>query len=532
MGTKPEAQPQAEPQATPLSLATLLNNLPGMAYRCRFDGRRTMLFVSQGALDLTGFSSDRLVGKWAAAYDDLIFPDDRPAVSQEIETAVEEKRPYLCTYRLTTADGKERWVLDKGEAVFAPDGTVAALEGFVTDHTGRMTAFQSLERRVADRTRKLSALYDILEVASDPSDLQTTITRSLRRVLKAIKRHVGVIHLLDKSGQALYLVAQQGLTDAAAAQLAHVAVPESPLAGWVVRFSKPLFIPKMHADERASDLACSSGLDVFSAVPIIANEQARGVLTVLGDGRSRLEAQGELELLASVGEQLGIVVENARLRQQAEQLAVLEERNRLARELHDSVTQSLYSVTLFAEAGLNLSRSEEYERAARLFDDVLETGQQALKEMRLLVHKLRPSVLEKEGLVRALQHRLNAVEGRAGVRNQLVVEGALDLSVEAEEVLYFVAQEALNNAIKHAIASEVWVYLQADEGGFVSLAVRDNGGGFDLETAVDGGGLGLTSMRERVELRGGEISFQSTIGQGTEIRARLPIKASGEQDER
>lgn len=449
------------------------------------------------------------------------------AVAQEIEAAIAENRPYLFTYRLITASGQERWVSDKGEAVVIRDGIAEALEGFVTDHTERMKALELLEQRVADRTRKLSALYDILEAASDPSDLKTTINRSLRRVMKAIKGNIGVIHLFDKSDDVLQMVAQKDLPEGVSAQFARIYVQESMLAGWVVRNNEPLFIAKMGADERTIDLADSCGLDVYIAVPIVANDRVRGVLTVLGDDLSRNSAKEEMDLLISVGEQLGVVVENARLRNQAEQLMVLEERNRLARELHDSVTQSLYSVTLFAEAGQNLIHAAEYERAGQLFTDVLETGQQALKEMRLLVHKLRPSILEKEGLVQALQHRLKAVEGRAGIKNQLIIEGSPGVNAEVEQVLFQVAQEALNNALKHAYAAEVQVYLRQSEDDRVTLIVKDNGQGFDLQTATEGSGLGLISMRERVENIGGTITYKSTLSRGTNIQVELPADSLG-----
>jgi PAS domain S-box-containing protein len=507
-------------------LGTLLDSLPGMVYRCLHDDQHTLLFASAGCLELTGYAPDDLVDNQIVKFVELIHPEDTEVLFQEISAAVEEKRPFRCTYRLTTAAGEERWVLDKGEAVITPDGTIAALEGFIIDHTERMTAFQLLEQRVIDRTRKLSALYDILEVASDPGDLQTTITRSLHRVLKAIDGNAGAIHLLDSTGDTLHLTAQQGLSETAAARLTQIDVQGSRLAGWVVRHNEPLFISKMSEDDRAANLIDGSDLDVYIAVPIVANDQVRGVLTVLGDTPSRYTAVEEMELLSSVGEQLGVVVENARLRQQAEQLMVLEERNRLARELHDSVTQSLYSVTLFAEAGSNLTEVGEYERAGQLFKDVLETGQQALKEMRLLVHKLRPSLLEKEGLIRALQHRLNAVEGRAGVKNQLIVEGKPVMKAEVEEAFYHVAQEALNNAIKHAIAGEVRIYLRQVEDDSVELVVTDNGKGFDPETAAEGGGLGLTSMRERIENLGGDLTIQSSIAQGTKVQARLPVSGN------
>lgn len=211
------------------------------------------------------------------------------------------------------------------------------------------------------------------------------------------------------------------------------------------------------------------------------------------------------------------------LQGQEKQIAIMEERNRLARELHDSVTQSLYSLTLFAEAGRNLTQQGEYERAGHLFDDLLTTGQQALKEMRLMVHKLRPSMLEKEGLVRALQHRLNAVEGRAGVHHQLLIDGSIDLTPEIEDALYSVAQEALNNTLKHANANRVKLTLQQVPQG-VTMLVEDDGKGYDWQSAIEGGGLGLTSMRERIVGLGGDIAFETAPGQGCVIRITVPLR--------
>lgn len=299
-----------------------------------------MLFASQGSREITGYSPEQLLKHPVVKFGSLIDEADKTAVSAEIKRAVAEKRPYRCTYRITTADETIRWVLDRGQALFAADGTVTALAGFITEHT--------------------------------------------------------------------------------------------------------------------------------------------------------------------------------------EQIMVLEERNRLARELHDSVTQSLYSVTLFAEAGRTLSEAGEMERASAYFGDVLETGQQALKEMRLLVHKLRPSLLEKEGFIRALQYRLNAVEGRAGVKNQFVVDSGLIIPPEIEEALFQIAQEALNNSIKHAAAREVVISLQAYD-GWLEMRVVDDGRGFDV-TAVDkAGGLGLTSMAERAAVLNGRVNVESGVGQGTAIVVRLPV---------
>ncbi len=214
---------------------------------------------------------------------------------------------------------------------------------------------------------------------------------------------------------------------------------------------------------------------------------------------------------------------------QAEELAVLQERNRLARELHDSVTQSLHSSTLLAEAGQRLASSGDIERARGYLIRVGEISQQALKEMRLLVYELRPMALREVGLVGALQQRLDAVERRSGVEVQLSIEEELELPARIEEELFRIAMEALNNALKHANPSTVTVTLCRDvkrEMPCIELAIVDDGIGFDPDTKAGAGGLGLVSMKERIEKLGGELTILSAQGEGTQVKACVDLGTS------
>ena len=208
------------------------------------------------------------------------------------------------------------------------------------------------------------------------------------------------------------------------------------------------------------------------------------------------------------------------MRQQVEQAAVMEERGRLARDLHDSVTQSLYSLTLLAEGWQRLARAGKLERIEDSLTELGEIAQQALKEMRLLVYELRPPALEKEGLLGALHQRLGAVEKRAGMEARLIAEEVVELPAPVEEGLYRIAQEALNNTLKHATATSVMVHIRAND-EWIELEVADNGQGFDPAAIVDQGGIGLTSMRERAERLGGVLTISSTVGEGTQLSVKL-----------
>jgi signal transduction histidine kinase len=206
----------------------------------------------------------------------------------------------------------------------------------------------------------------------------------------------------------------------------------------------------------------------------------------------------------------------------SEKAAVMEERSRLARELHDSVTQSLYSLTLFAETGKKLAANRDFDRLENCLADVADTSQVILKEMRLLVYDLRPSALEDEGLIGALQKRLDFVEQRSGVRATLEMQGDDKLSIAMEEGLYRIAQEALNNALKHASAKNVTVRI-INQKEKIEMIVEDDGIGFDSAAEEDGkGGMGMDNIKERTEKLGGTIEIVASPQKGTKIKCSIP----------
>jgi signal transduction histidine kinase len=252
------------------------------------------------------------------------------------------------------------------------------------------------------------------------------------------------------------------------------------------------------------------------AVPLIVKGEVYGGLALYYT-QPRTVSEEEIDLAVAFADQAALAIENARLHQQAREAAVMEERARMARELHDSVTQALFSITLLAEAGQRLAGGGDLERVATYLGRLGEMSQQSLKEMRLLVYELRPLALQSERLVGALQQRLDAVEARAGVDARLLVEGSIEVPPAVEEDLYRIAEQALNNALKHAEATKTTVCIQASESR-LSIEVRDNGRGFDPAAVKDQGGQGLTSMRERAARIGGDLVVDSAPGQGTTVR--------------
>jgi signal transduction histidine kinase len=384
----------------------------------------------------------------------------------------------------------------------------------------RAVVLEALEKQVAIRTQHLSTLYRINAVASEPLPLDPLLDQVLAITLEAMKSRSGAIHFLDDKGQMLVLAAQRDLPSGTAATLQELPVKD---AFWqnLIRSPNPLVLPDLYAQPGiAVELA---GLDgwgsrAYIGAPLRAKGQVLGLISLFGETILDYTIE-DITLFMTIADQIGALVERARLAQQAELAAVVQERQRLARELHDSVTQLLYSQVLFSGASMKVLRQGNAPLAEQHLARIEQAAQQALKEMRLLVYELRPSNDLDEGLGRALQRRLEAVEKRSGIDARLVIQGDPDLDPTLTLNLFRIAEEALNNTLKHAHASTVRVTLRA-ENGRVTLEIIDNGQGFDPADKSHGG-MGLANMRERAAALGGQLELDSVAGQGTRVTVRV-----------
>jgi signal transduction histidine kinase len=231
----------------------------------------------------------------------------------------------------------------------------------------------------------------------------------------------------------------------------------------------------------------------------------------------------QAELAQAYARQKALAAQSLRLREQDRQLAVLEERQRIARELHDSVSQALYGIGLGARTARALL-DRDPEKAVEPIEYILSLAEAGLAEMRALILELRPDSLEREGLVSALSKQTAALRARHGLEVEISLGEEPDLPVAEKEGLYRIAQEALNNTIKHAQASRVAIRLQ-EEGDEIVLSVCDDGAGFDPSDEYPG--MGLQTMRERTEKMGGVFHLESESGRGTRIRVVLGFASSG-----
>jgi PAS domain S-box-containing protein len=256
------------------------------------------------------------------------------------------------------------------------------------------------------------------------------------------------------------------------------------------------------------------------SVPLNAHGRVLGSLRIAYP-RGQDPTDDDLVFLAAVAAQAAIAVENARLFTEAQGKAALEERQRLARELHDSVSQALYGIGLGARTARALI-DRDPPKAAEPLDYVLSLTEAGLAEMRALIFELRPESLAHEGLVAALERQATLLRARHGLEVRTEFCDEPSLALDQKEALYRVAQEAANNVVKHARANQVVMRLGI-EARLARLEIFDDGAGFDPKQDFPGH-LGLRSMNERIENARGTLEISSAPGTGTVVRAALPAE--------
>ncbi len=269
----------------------------------------------------------------------------------------------------------------------------------------------------------------------------------------------------------------------------------------------------------------------FLGVPIVSRGEVIGAfyLTEKKGERGAEFTDEDEELIRTLAAHAAIAIENARLYERSRELSTIEERKRLARELHDSVTQTLFSIGLTAEAASELVEADPARARAQL-GHLQELTRAAMAEMRSLIFELRPAELETEGLAAALRKHVEVLRRLYQQQIELRVEGDRRLPPDVEKGLLRIAQEALGNALRHSCASHVLLTLDAHDSR-VELGVADDGSGFDPDEAVQRSRrLGLTSMRERAEALGGTLSIDSKPGKGTRIT--VEVRTGGRRDPR
>lgn len=378
--------------------------------------------------------------------------------------------------------------------------------------------------------REALALAEIASSFSLAKPFETNLTLIAQRVAQTVGADACAVEIYEDDKKELGLTGSFGYPAGLAEALTEVRkngletlAQQAIRQGEVViakEFVKTTLANKGYAP--LHDLMREQAWGTVVAVPLPVTRYAGGAVVVFYPHGLDPDLTDLLQL-STIVSQIALVVENARLFEDAQGKAALEERQRLARDLHDSVSQALYGISLganSAKSALSLDSSKaKLRELERSLDYLIYMGDTAMAEMKSLIFELRPESLATEGLVMALRKHLRALELRHRFALQLDLPGEPEVSLEVKEMLYRIAQEAMNNIVKHAQAKHVWIRLNVSEEK-LELQVRDDGHGFDPNKEFPGH-LGLRSMRERAEKLGATYEISSKLHEGTTVRVAL-----------
>jgi PAS domain S-box-containing protein len=454
-----------------------------------------------------------------------------PAEAERVNASLATELPAELQYWIRRADGEQRCIREHYSTVQSKEDNRIFI--VTSDVTERVQAYQTLEQAVQDRTRELSTVLDISQRIASTLELEPLLNLILDQIAS----------IIPYSGAAIYTL-EDGKLNVAAYQLPDLSsLPPSlslsldnagPYSA-VITEKKVIILDDVKGEPPLSrafqELGIQPQASVFRhshsyiGIPLIVRDQVRGLLS-LTHNEPGYYTQTHARLAQAITNQVAIAIENARLYEQAQDLATLEERNRIARELHDSVTQLLYAISLYSAAAGHAVRKENFKQVQDNLTEIKDNALQALQEMRLLILELNPPLLQKHGLVAALKASLESIESRAGLETDLKTDGVFRLPSAIEPDIYRIAMEALNNLVRYSRAKKVTVDLQT-RSNWVILDICDNGVGFELEVVRNGGGMGIHNMEQRARRLGGRLEITSSPGAGTRIKAEIPLQSRG-----
>ncbi|MBL7065099.1 MAG: GAF domain-containing protein [Anaerolineae bacterium] len=376
---------------------------------------------------------------------------------------------------------------------------------------------------IEQRTQELEALYRADEELYRHLRLDEVLQVLVDIAVDILQASKSSLMIWDAGRERLVVRAAHGFSPETMAQMSF-ALGEG-VVGRVAASREPIVVEDVSTDPRiAGRITGPEGIRSFMHVPIEIGGQIFGVFNV-NYAQPRAFGGEEQRLFLALAQRAALAIENAQLYEQAQELAVVEERQRLARDLHDAVTQTLFSASLIAEVLPRLWERDPDVGRHRL-EEVRQLTRGALAEMRTLLLELRPSALVEAELGDLLRQLAEATTGRARVPVVVEVEIERSLPPDVKVALYRIAQEALNNVAKHAGASQATVSLRCaspfpsdfggEQRGGVELRISDDGRGFDPDS-IPPDHLGVGIMRERAEAIGATLTVESEIGHGTEV---------------
>jgi signal transduction histidine kinase/DNA-binding response OmpR family regulator len=453
------------------------------------------------------------------------FYRDQPEVLEDLMRCMVEKRSIEREFEHTFLFSDETKHLAAKYAYIPSD--------LVLMHTEDISERKRMEKQLMMHLEELDVLHRISKTVISSQDLSTALKEICQTVCDLFEARLTIIALQARDGSEFKgLVGYEKKEGRFSFSATETRLSGLPVSQELLTEGKALVVTNFDdvpLPGPTREYVQMANLQSCLIVPLITRRTTLGVLLLCKDEKNTTFNPYEINLAETIANDISAAIENERLILQARQAAVDAERQRLARELHDSVTQSIYSLILLSSGWESMARQGTLVDPAESFRSLGDVGQQALREMRLLLHQLRPSIVEEEGLVKALQQRLDQVERRANIDTELTVQGNLQaLPKNVEDQLFNIAQEALNNSLRHARARQVKVRLEEGQGR-IKLVVEDDGTGFDTHAKY--AGMGLETMRERARSIQGRIELDSELNRGTRVTIEAMAMKDEEKDE-
>ena len=485
------------------------------------DASHAVAAVNPAFCRLTGYSAEQVRAAHPRAF---LHLDDLQPLDTYLD-AVGPGNPVTAQVMCVCADGRLARFELRGTRFHCAGGQPHVLS-VVRDVTEREQAMRLLEQKVVERTRELTTLLDISNTVASTLELKSVLAVVLAEI-QSLLGCTGATILSVDGGELIILDHRGPLT---AEQIDSARFP----AQWAIDYAElrrdsPLIIDNVWDDSAAARAFRASAPPAMALlfgyarslllVPLKALDRLIGVLIVDSDRPGQFDLRAA-QLAWALANQAAVAIENVRLYDQARELAAFEERQRLARELHDSVTQSLYTASMLGLA-LPTAWDRDPDKGRQMLAHLRDVTTSALAELRTLLIELRPSVALQVELGELLQQLARALRSRIEKPVDVTVDGTALLPAEVQVTFYRVAQAALGNIAKHAARARVQVTLRCTPES-TTMIITDDGPGFDVAEVTRQGRTGLEVMRERAVAVGASLDIDSSREQGTRLALRWP----------
>jgi len=361
----------------------------------------------------------------------------------------------------------------------------------------------------------------ILAIAAEPR-VETVLRKLVDSARELVNARYAALGIPDEGGEAFAQFIYTGMSDELVARIGPLPRTHG-LLGAMLAETTPYRTTDIRNDARFQWWPdAHPRMSSFLGVPVISQGKVVAGFYLTDKLGSTEFSQADQETIEMLAAHAAVAIENARLHERSKELSVIEERNRLARDLHDSVTQTLFSISLTAEAAITAA-SRDPAAATKDLENLRDLARSAVQEMRSLIFELRPAEIESDGLAATLSKHVDVLRRVTHREIDLRSEGYVRQPLMVEKEVFRIVQEALNNAVKHSQSGRIEVELTVRDGHLLA-SVSDEGAGFDTaDPEVRTRRLGLTSMEERSEEIGGSLRIDSTPGRGTRVTLEVPL---------